>query len=89
MEDGVPRANDCGLDADVTRTEARAGAISRATVERNADEGDFELFGLGDVREAHECWNASEAGILQSVERLGMGQAEATGVRRNFGHGEA
>lgn len=89
MEDGVPGANDRGLDADVARTEAGAGAISCATVERNADEGDLEFFGLGDVREAHEGGYPGEARILKGVEWLGMGHTEATGVRRNFGHGEA
>lgn len=72
VEDGVPRADDCGLDADVARPKARPRAISCAAVEGDADEGDFEFLGVGDVREAHECWNACESRILQSVERLGM-----------------
>jgi len=90
VEDGVPGADDGGLDADVARTEARAGAIGGAAVERDADEGDLELFGLWDVREAHEGGDAGEASILQSVEGVGMWQPKlAAGLRGDFGHGEA
>lgn len=72
VEDGVPGADDGGLDADVARAEAGAGAIRCAAVKGDTDEGDLEFFGLGDVREAHEGGDASEPRILEGVERLGM-----------------
>jgi hypothetical protein len=86
VQDGVPRANDGGLDADVAGAEARAGAIGGATVDRDADESDLELFGLRDVRETHESGDAGKAGIAESIERLRMRQAKGTS---GFRHGEA
>jgi hypothetical protein len=84
VEDRIPRTDDCGLDADVARTEAWAGAIGGAAVERDADEGEVEFFGLRDVRKAHEGGDAGEAGVPECIERLRMGQVkDATG----FGHG--
>ena len=89
LQDGVPRADDCGLDADVAWPKARSRAIGGAAVKGDADDGDLKLLGLCDVREAHEGGYAREASILQSVERLGMWQTEAAGLRGDFGHGEA
>lgn len=90
MQHRVPRTDDRGLDANITRAEARAGAIGCAAVERNADDGDIEFGGLGKVRQAHKGGDAREAGETESVEGLGMGQAKgAARLRGNVGHGEA
>ncbi len=72
MEDGIPGANDGGLDANIARAETRAGAIGCAAVEGDADEGEVELGGVGNVREAHEGGDAGETGVGEGVERLGM-----------------
>jgi hypothetical protein len=84
VENRIPRTDDRGLDANVAWAETRAGAIGGAAVKGDADEGDVEFFGLGDVREAHEAGNAGEAGVAESVERLRMGKAEGAA---GFGHG--
>jgi len=85
-EHGIPGTDNRGLYADVAGAEARAGAVGCASIERDANQGDIQFFGLNDVREAHEGRDAGEAGEAKSVERLRMGQAKgATGFR----HGEA
>ena len=86
MEDGIPRTNDGGLDADIARAETRAGAVGCPAVEGDADEGEVELGGIGNVREAHESGDAGETGVGEGVERLGMRQAEGAA---GFRHGEA
>jgi len=73
---GIPWANDCGLHAHVARAETRAGAVGGAAVEGNSDNRDVELFGLRDVREAHEGGDAREAGGFERVDGLRMGEAE-------------
>lgn len=50
VKDGVPWADDRGLRPDISRPEARAGAIGGAPVERDAEESEVEFFGLRDVR---------------------------------------
>src|SRR5579859_8191079 len=40
VKDRIPRANDRGLRADISRPKARAGAIRRAAIEGDADESD-------------------------------------------------
>src|ERR1700720_2460245 len=73
---GIPGANDCGLHADVTRAETRAWSIGGAAVEGDSDDRDVELFGLRDVREAHEGGYTGEAGVFEGVAGLRMGEAE-------------
>ena len=90
MEYRVPRPDDRGLHADMTRPEARTGAIGCAAVKRNTDESDLKLLGLGDMRQTHKCWNAREAGVAKRIKRLRMGQPKAAaGLRQDFRHGEA
>ena len=84
VEDGIPRADDGGLNANVAGTEARAGTISGAAVEGDSDERNVEFFGLSDVRKAHEGGDAGEAGVAEGVEGLRMGQVEGAA---GFGHG--
>jgi len=86
MKDGIPRANDGGLCADISRPEARAGAIRGAAIEGHANESDLEFFGLGDVRKAHEGRDAGEASVGKGIKRLGMRQAKGAA---GFRHGEA
>jgi hypothetical protein len=86
----VPRTDDRGLHAYMTRPKARARSIGCAAVERYADESDLKLLGLRDVRQTHEGGYARETGVGKGVERLGMGQTEvAAGLRQYFAHGEA
>lgn len=85
-KDGVPRTDDGGLRADISRPEARAGTVGGAAIERDADEGYLELGGLGDVRKAHEGGDAGETGKGEGIERLGMWQAKGAA---GCGHGEA
>ena len=84
VENGIPRADDRRLNANVAGTEARAGTISGAAVEGDSDERNVEFFGLGDVREAHERRDAGKAGVAEGVEGLRMGQVEGAA---GFGHG--
>jgi hypothetical protein len=86
VQDGVPRANDGGLSADISRSEARAGAIRGAAIEGHANESDLEFCGLGDVRQAHEGRDTGEAGEGEGIKRLGMRQAKGAA---GFRHGEA
>ena len=86
LQNRVPRPDDRGLRANMTRPKARAGPISCASIEGNADESDLELLVLGDVRQAHEGGYAGETGMAQSVERLGMRQTKGAA---GFKHGEA
>lgn len=86
VQDRVPGADDGGLDPDVSRPETRAGAVGCATVKGDTNESDFQLFWPGDVWKAHESRDASETGIAERIERLGMRQAK--GAAR-FRHGEA
>ena len=76
FEDWIPRANDGGLHADITRAETRAGTIRGAAVEGDADDGDVEFFGLRDVRKAHEGGDAGEPSVFERVNGLRMRQAE-------------
>jgi hypothetical protein len=39
MQDRIPRSDDRGLDTNIARPEARAGAISCAAIEGDADKG--------------------------------------------------
>jgi len=41
VQDWIPRANNRGLRADISRPEARTGAIGRAAIEGDADESDL------------------------------------------------
>ena len=86
MKDGVPRTNDRGLRTDISRPEARAGAIGGAAIEGHANESDLEFCGLGDVRQAHEGRDAGEASVGEGIKRLGMRQAKGAA---GFRHGEA
>src|SRR4029077_16971707 len=86
VKDGIPRANDRGLREDISWPEARAGAIRRAAIERNADESDLQFFGLSDVRQTHESGDAGEAGEGEGVKRLRVRQAKCPAGLR---HGEA
>jgi hypothetical protein len=80
LEDWIPRSNDRGLHAHVARPESRARAIGRAAIERDADDGDVEFVGIGDVGQAAERRNAGEAGVFERVGWLGMREAELTGA---------
>lgn len=86
LQDRIPGADDCGLYTNIAGAEARSGAVGCASVEGNADESDVEFLWLSDVRKAHEGRDASETGIAEGVERLGMGQTKGAS---GFGHGEA
>ena len=86
VEHRIPGTDNRGLYTDVARAEARAGAVGCASVERDANQGDIQFFGLSNVRKAHEGMDAGEAGEAKSVERLRMGQAKGAA---GFGHGEA
>jgi hypothetical protein len=74
------------LRTDISRPEARAGAIGGAAIEGHANESDLEFFGLGDVRQAHEGRDAGEASVGEGIKRLGMRQAKGAA---GFRHGEA
>lgn len=76
MQHGIPGADNRRLGADVARPEARTRAIRCAAIEGNADEGDIQLFGLGNVRQTHEGGNAGEAGVRKGIEGLWMWQAK-------------
>ena len=67
MQDWIPRANDGGLGADISRSEARAGAIRGAAIEGHANESELEFFGLGDVRQTHKGRDAGEAGEGEGI----------------------
>jgi hypothetical protein len=86
LEDGIPGTNDCGLRAHVSRPETRTGAIGGAPIERHAHQCDFQLLGLGDVREAHERGDAGEARVPESVGRLRVRETERAA---GLGHGKA
>src|SRR5450755_3839083 len=70
VQDWIPGADDRGLHSDVARAEARAGAVGSTAVERDADDGDVELFRLRDVRQAHEGWDTGKARVFKGVHRL-------------------
>ena len=90
LEDRVPRTNDRGLHADMTRPEARSGTIGCPSVKGDTDESDPQLFWPGYVRQTQEGGYAGETSVGKSIERLGMGQPKAAaGLRQNFGHGRA
>ena len=76
LQDWIPGTNDRGLHANVARTESRAGAIRRAAVEGDADDGDVEFVGIGDVGKAAKGWDAGEAGVFECVGRLRVRKAE-------------
>lgn len=87
-QDGIPGSDDGGLDADVTRAEARAGSVGGAAVERNADQGDVEFIGLRDMGQAHEGGDAGETSVAEGVERLRMRQVKGAGIRFGVRHAE-
>ena len=86
VEHRIPGADDRRLYTNIARAEARAGPIRGAAIKRDANQGDVQLFGLSDVRKAHESRDASETGVAEGVQRLRMGQAKGAA---GFGHGEA
>lgn len=86
LQDRIPGANDRGLHADISRPEARARAIRCAAIEGDPDEGNFQFFGLRNVRQTHKGRDAGEAGVGEGIERLGMRQAKGAA---GFRHGEA
>lgn len=67
VKDGIPRADDRGLRADISWPEARAGAIRSAAIEWHANKSDLEFFGLCDVRQTHESGDTGEAGEGEGV----------------------
>ena len=76
LENWIPWTNDRGLNADVARTEARTRAVRSAAVEGDPNDGDFEFFGLRDVRQAAKRGDAGEAGVFEGVYGLGMRELE-------------
>jgi hypothetical protein len=85
-KDRIPRANNRGLIADAARTEARPRPIRGAAIERNADDGNIQLFSVRDVGQAHESGHAGETRIFESIDRLRMGKAKrAAGLGHRLG----
>ena len=56
----------------MARPETRAGAVGGAAVKGHADQRDFQLLGLGNVRKTHEGGDAGEARVLEGVGGLGV-----------------
>ncbi len=79
----IPRPDYRRLSANVAWAEARPWAISGSAIERHADQGNVQLFRLGNMRQAHERSNARKPGISQRVGRFGMGQLELPPGRRH------
>lgn len=86
VEDGIPGANDGGLHADISRSEARARPVSCAAVKGDADESDFELVWIGDVWQTHESGDTGEAGVSECIKRLRMWKRKGAAW---FRHSEA
>jgi len=86
VQDGIPGANDGGLHADISRSEARARPVSCAAVKGNADESDFELVWIGDVGQAHKGGDTGEARVSECIKRLRMWQGKGAAW---FRHSEA
>src|ERR1700730_4981729 len=86
LQNRIPRTNNRGLRAHVAWPETRTGAIGGAAVKRDADQRDFQLFGLGNMRQTHESRDAGEARVGERVGRLGVRQTKGAA---GLGHEQA
>ncbi len=66
----VPWPNDGGLLAHMAWAESGAGAVSRTPVIGDADQGDVEFGGPGNMGQAHEGRDPGESGIDKRIDRL-------------------
>src|SRR5215472_4499240 len=74
IQRGIPGPNDGRLCANVAWPKPRAGTIGGAAVEGHAYERNLQFFRLRNVGKPHECRNAREACVFESVDRLRMRQ---------------
>src|SRR5216683_8239003 len=65
------RTNDRGLLAHVARAKTRSRTVARSAIKRNTDQCDIQALGIGNVRQAHKCRDAGEAGIFERVDGFG------------------